>query len=331
MMLLERMLRASALLGGLGLAGCAASPPAVVAPPVASKTADAAPTPDGIYKVGNPYQIEGNWYYPAEDYGYKQEGVASWYGQDFHGKRTANGEKYDMNDITAAHPTLPLPSVVKVTNLDNGRVLDVRINDRGPYHSSRIIDVSRRAAQLLGFYEVGTARVRVEIEAAASMELKSLALKAHPPEMPKIAAAPRAIVAEAALAPVVATGSEIKQSSQPLTPLTVPAPIPVPVVVPPKKTAALPPPPKTPARAVPSAGANSGIFVQAGAFSDIANAKRLEAQLKTFGQVLLLPVVINNTALYRVRLGPLDDDATAESLVSRVKSLGYDDAQIVRY
>ena len=315
---LERMLRASGLVSGLALAGCAGNPAVVApsaAPPVVA-TKEAQPATDGIYKVGNPYQIEGKWYYPAEDYTYSQEGIASWYGQDFHGKKTANGEKYDMNSVTAAHPTLPLPSMVKVTNLDNGRVLEVRVNDRGPYHSTRIIDLSRRAAQLLGFYEAGTARVRVEVDAPASMELKSLAMRAHPPEMPKVAAAPRAMVAETALAPVVATGAEIAAPVKPAPP--------------PQRTAALPPP-KTPAKAIPSAGANSGIFVQAGAFSDLKNAKRLEAQLKTFGPVLLLPVMINNTAVYRVRLGPVDDDATAESLVTRVKSLGYDDAQIVRY
>lgn len=315
---LERMLRASALLGGFSLAGCASNPAVVAppAPPMVATAKEAAPS-DGIYKVGTPYQIEGKWYYPAEDYTYRQEGIASWYGQDFHGKKTANGEKYDMNDVTAAHPTLPLPSMVKVTNLDNGRVLEVRVNDRGPYHSTRIIDLSRRAAQLLGFYEAGTAHVRVEIDASASLELKSLAMRAHPPEMPKVAAVPRAVVSETALEPVVATGSDL--GAKPVSP--------------PKRAASLAPlpPPKTPARAIPSAGVNSGIFVQAGAFADINNAKRLEAQLKTFGPVLLLPVMINNTAVYRVRLGPVDDDATAESLMTQVKSLGYDDAQIVRY
>jgi len=311
---LRRVLRASTLLGGLILAGCASNP-AVVAPMHAPVVTAQEPPPaaPGPYKVGNPYQIAGDWYYPAEDYSYRQEGIASWYGQDFHGKKTANGEKYDMNDITAAHPTLPLPSMVKVTNLDNGRVLEVRINDRGPYHSKRIIDLSRRAAQLLGFYEAGTARVRVEIDAPASMELKSLAMMRYPPEMPKVAAAPRASVSEATLAPVIATGAEIAKP-----------------VAPPRQTAALPPP-KTPARAIPSAGVNSGIFVQAGAFSDINNARRLETQLKMYGPVLLLPVSINNTAVYRVRLGPLDDDAAAEAMMTRVKSLGYDDAQIVRY
>ena len=105
----------------------------------------------GVYKVGNPYQIMGRWYYPKEDYHYSEVGMASWYGDDFHAKRTANGEKYDMNTLTAAHRTLPLPSIVKVTNLENGRSLVVRVNDRGPYVKDRIIDLSKRSAQLFAF------------------------------------------------------------------------------------------------------------------------------------------------------------------------------------
>ena len=127
----------------------------------------------GVYKVGNPYKIMGKWYYPKEDYDYSEVGTASWYGEDFHAKRTANGEKYDMYSLTAAHRTLPLPSIVKVTNLENGRSLVLRINDRGPYAKNRIIDVSKRASQLLGFQTQGTTKVRVEV-----MEKESKALKA---------------------------------------------------------------------------------------------------------------------------------------------------------
>jgi rare lipoprotein A len=124
-----------------------------------------------LYKVGKPYRIKGIWYYPQIDYGYVEEGVASWYGPGFHGKATANGEIYDQNDMTAAHRTLPMPSVVRVTNLENGRSIKLRINDRGPFAQGRIIDLSRRGAQLLGFYNAGTAPVRVEIEAEESRQL----------------------------------------------------------------------------------------------------------------------------------------------------------------
>lgn len=130
----------------------------------------------GTYKVGNPYKIMGKWYYPAEDYSYSEVGMASWYGEDFHARKTANGENYDMNTLTAAHRTLPLPSIVRVTNLENGRSLVLRINDRGPYAKNRIIDVSKRSAQLLGFQTQGVAKVRVEILEKESKELKAALL-----------------------------------------------------------------------------------------------------------------------------------------------------------
>ncbi len=121
-----------------------------------------APKSAGTYKVGNPYQIAGKWYYPADDPHYQETGTASWYGPTFHGKSTANGETFNENDVTAAHRTLPMPSWVEVTNLENGRKLVVRVNDRGPFAKERIIDLSRRSAQLLGVEQQGTARVHVK-------------------------------------------------------------------------------------------------------------------------------------------------------------------------
>lgn len=123
----------------------------------------APPPPTGTYKVGSPYEINGVWYYPEENPYYDEEGIASWYGDPFHGRQTANGEIYDMNELTAAHKTLPMPVYVRVTNLENGRSLVLKVNDRGPFVSGRIIDVSRRAAQLLGFQLQGIARVRVQV------------------------------------------------------------------------------------------------------------------------------------------------------------------------
>ena len=113
-------------------------------------------------KVGNPYKVAGVWYHPKEDPYYDEVGFASWYGPDFHGKYTANGEKYNMNSLTAAHKTLPLPTFVKVTNLENGRSIVLRVNDRGPFVKGRILDVSRRGAQLLGFDKQGVTKVRVQ-------------------------------------------------------------------------------------------------------------------------------------------------------------------------
>lgn len=130
----------------------------------------------GVYKVGNPYKIMGQWYYPKEDYNYSEVGMASWYGDDFHAKKTANGERYDMNTLTAAHRTLPLPSIVRVTNLENGRSLVLRVNDRGPYVKDRIIDISKRGAQLLGYQTKGVTKVRVEILPEESKALKAAML-----------------------------------------------------------------------------------------------------------------------------------------------------------
>ncbi len=140
----------------------------------------------GIYKVGNPYKIMGKWYYPKEDYSYSEVGMASWYGDDFHAKRTANGETYDMNTLTAAHRTLPLPSIVRVTNLENGRSLVLRVNDRGPYAKERIIDISKRGAQLLGYQTKGITKVRVDILADESKALKAALLGQKVPNVSKI-------------------------------------------------------------------------------------------------------------------------------------------------
>jgi len=127
------------------------------------------PKGGGIYKVGEPYQIDGEWHIPREDPGYERVGIASYYAADFHGRRTANGEIFDMWALSAAHPTLPLPCLVYVTNVDNGRTLLLRVNDRGPYVNNRVIDVSRAAARYLGFESQGTARVRVRYAGRAPL------------------------------------------------------------------------------------------------------------------------------------------------------------------
>lgn len=129
-------------------------------PLTACQSGDRSPKASSV-KIGKPYQIDGEWYYPRMVDRYRETGVASWYGQPFHGRKTANGEVYDMHGMTAAHPTLPLPSIARVTNLENGRTITVRINDRGPFKKRRVIDLSRRAAWELGFKDQGTAEVEV--------------------------------------------------------------------------------------------------------------------------------------------------------------------------
>jgi rare lipoprotein A len=124
----------------------------------------------GRDQLGRPYKVAGNWYYPKEDKNYRKVGAASWYGDAFHGRLTANGEIYDMTHLTAAHPTMPLPSYARVTNKKNGSSIIVRVNDRGPYHSGRIIDLSKRAAELLDYTHSGTAKVEVEYVGRAPLD-----------------------------------------------------------------------------------------------------------------------------------------------------------------
>jgi len=120
------------------------------------------PKGGGRRVIGKPHFANGRWYYPAADPNYNRIGKASWYGQDFRGRTTANGEIYDPDRLTTAHPTLPLPSYLRVTNLENGRSLILRANDRGPFIEGRLVDISERAAHLLGFHKAGLARARVK-------------------------------------------------------------------------------------------------------------------------------------------------------------------------
>jgi rare lipoprotein A len=174
---------AVAICAGAGLSACASVTPmpeglastagpsaAVYAPHGQTRYAAQAPSSAGPrYKLGAPYQAGGVWYVPAEQPNYDEVGVASWYGDEFNGKPTANGEIFDMNGVSAAHATLPMPSIVEVTNLENGKTIQVRLNDRGPFHPGRIIDLSRGAAQQLGFFNKGTAQVRVRFISAAPL------------------------------------------------------------------------------------------------------------------------------------------------------------------
>ena len=216
-MLRFRLLRSSACIGLclLLLASCSSTPDISIddnLPPHMQLGYDSKGKPVRNYKVGTPYEVAGKWYYPAEDYSYREEGIASWYGPGFHGKRTANGEIYDMNAITAAHKTLPMPSVVKVINLENSRSMLVRINDRGPFVDGRIIDLSRRTAQLLGVEKQGTARVLVEFVPDDSLTLKNWATNAsmdlrNSKQIPK--AAPREpVVSEPIASPSAAVSGQ---------------------------------------------------------------------------------------------------------------------------
>ena len=172
--------RVVALIAGAGLlAGLAACsrgvpprPPqnALTPSPRLVHEGQSTPRGGGTYKVGQPYQIAGRWYVPQDDPNYDRQGLASWYGVDFHGRKTANGEIYDMNALTAAHPTLPIPSYALVTNPRNARTILVRINDRGPYAHDRILDLSRASARALGTETLGVGEVRVRYAGRAPLD-----------------------------------------------------------------------------------------------------------------------------------------------------------------
>ncbi len=211
----------------LVLAACGGHPPS---PTASAPPAGTVHGQQGYYKIGKPYQIDGVWYYPREDWSYDETGLASWYGEQFHGRYTADGEIFDLNEMTAAHRTLPMPVVVRVTNLDNGRSIKLRVNDRGPYARGRIIDVSRRAAQMLGFEQAGTAKVRVQIDVPDSMMVATAA--GRPVGPPSISRA----VAEVVSAPLTLPVSALeamrgKPEPQPSPALTQPQPRPEPAPI----------------------------------------------------------------------------------------------------
>ena len=286
----------------------------------------------GHYKVGKPYQIANVWYYPREDYSYDETGIASWYGPGFHGRLTANGEIYDQTDMTAAHRTLPMPSLVQVTNLENGRSVRLRVNDRGPYAHGRIIDLSKRAAELLGFVNQGTAKVRVQVLEVESRELAMLAsggtagATAAPPAVPVENVAVQALpppggaapARTAALpAPPPAPGSQRdrqrdhQRDGEPLR----------------LRTASLT---ATPEPVVTQRPVHrSDIFVQAGAFTQVANAVRLRARLASLGNVQISKALLGADAFYRVRLGPVANVADADRLLEMLLANGFNDARVV--
>lgn len=301
---MPRRICAVAILAGF-TAACATHQRAVVTVPPNA----------GIYKIGNPYQIEGTWYYPREQPDYDETGIASWYGPSFYGHATANGEIYNAGDLTAAHRTLPMPVNVRVTNLGNGRSVVVRVNDRGPYAKGRIIDVSEAAAKLLGFYGVGTARVRVTYVARAPGSDGRPLPSETPPEIasavpavpaPKVDADKLALVPGAPVAPPVRVAT---------LPAPAPDPLPPDAIAPTGQVTVVPVP------------AVTHLYVQVGAFSSYENAMRMLEQLG--GDLRISTTKHNGQTLYRVRTGPLDTTAAADAALARLTGLGSNDAHII--
>lgn len=339
-----RMVRLAVVLAaGASLAAC-------VSPRYATRSGgdlgQPGPGGAGTRKIGAPYQVGGVWYVPREQPDYDVRGVASWYGDAFHMKATANGEVFDMNAVSAAHTTLPLPSLVEVTNLDNGRKLVVRVNDRGPFVDNRIIDLSREAAVQLGFQRQGLANVRVRYVGPAPLtgpgdgvryarNDKPLPTR-PPPAAPSpvtraglygdpLLDAPSAAAPPAKSAPALVLASD-PIASQPLPPVTGSAISSAPI--------GSAPPPVTPASATPVAtlptSVGPGLRIQAGAFSSQANAQRAVSQLLPAGNASIEAVQRDGMMLYRVVLPAPADEAAAYALRDRVAEYGFAEARVVR-
>jgi rare lipoprotein A len=279
----------------------------VTTPPSTPQTVpDVVPRIEPRSRYGNPpfYDVFGKRYYVlSSSVGYWERGVASWYGPGFHKVRTSTGEPYDMYAMTAAHRTLPLPAYVRVTNLQNGRSVVVRVNDRGPFVGNRIIDLSYTAAVKLDMLRNGTALVEVRA-IDASVPLPVITASAAPPA-PLTPPAPAALSAAAVLDAVVpAAAAAAADAPSPTAPAD----------------------PHTASRASTSLT----LFVQAGAFSNPANAERLAEKLRrgSYGRVFVRDDQIAGRTLYRVRIGPVPDVAEFDRVVAALEQAGVNDAHL---
>jgi rare lipoprotein A len=288
-------------------------------------------TQRGTYKVGSPYKISGVWYTPKEEFTHVETGVASWYGPGFHGKSTANGERYDQTARTAAHRTLQMPSIVRVTNLSNGQSTIVRINDRGPFASSRVIDLSRMAAQELDMIRNGTARVRIEQLQAESLAVKDVAINGGGPAEQHDALArlasgrqaqpPPQVMATAQ--PVAAPPATQVQAGWPANPRSS-------AVAPVQASASRGsggPTVASLAATAPFSG--SSFYVQTGSFSTAENAERQRGAVRSYGSSEISQASAAGRDVFRVRLGPYTTSDAAGIVADRLKLSGYGDARVV--
>ena len=273
---------------------------------------------NGVYKIGEPYQVSNIWYRPEENYDYKEVGIASWYGPDFHQGVTANGETYNMHALSAAHRTLPLPSIVKVTNLDNGKSVIVRVNDRGPFVNNRIIDLSKAAAEQLDFIGSGTAKVRVEI-----MKDESKALK-------------KAILSNGGKAVgggPISEAQAMEEIEQPviLVPQTVAEEEVASEVIETLSEEPIYSPNKRRLQKVEEVPLEKGFYIQAGAFSQKENAILVQQRLNEFGQIRIQDVNTAKGIIHRVRIGPFTTGEEAATLMNMIsEQSGYSDMRLIQ-
>ncbi|HVX34749.1 MAG TPA: septal ring lytic transglycosylase RlpA family protein [Hyphomicrobium sp.] len=303
------------------------------------------PKGGGTYKLGAPYKVAGRWYVPHENPNYVEYGVASWYGADFHGRKTANGEVFNANSLTAAHPTLPLPCYALVTNLDNGKSILVRVNDRGPYVNDRIIDMSYASAKALGYLNRGRARVRVQYAGRAPLngdDTRERRYLAEQQWQRQNSSPPVALASNRDYAPPRYGDATLPpDASDRWSPIGYRASLAG--KAPPTSRSVASRPIETasftsvdqgrmslsaPPQAVrPFAPART--YVQVGLFRDRSNAERLRRELGTLGPVEVAPMqVADGTQVYRVRVGPFSP-ATANQTQNQIAAYGVSDTAIV--
>lgn len=287
------------------------------------------PTPSqGSFKVGNPYYIQGTRYTPVERYEHSETGIASWYGPGFHGKRTANGEVFNKNELTAAHRTLQMPSLIRVTNLDNGRSLVVRVNDRGPYSRGRVLDLSERAAELLAFKNHGTAKIKIDVLSEESRRVAEMAKQGMDTRGYEVAVNQNRIPVPAAQKPpeqivLAQETTAYSPSGAPIEPVAreqIGR-----VAVHQGQGGVIYPDPVV--QQVPVSASN--IFVQAGSFGSEANAVALSQRLAGIGPARVYPAQVNGQNFYRVRIGPFAQVAQADSALSGAVGAGASGAVII--
>lgn len=257
-------------------------------------------------KIGAPYQVNGIWYIPAHEPDYNETGSASWYGNGFNGHVTANGEIFDENIVSVAHPTLPMASLVEVTNLENGRSIIARVNDRGPFVGNRLVDVSARGAELLGFKEQGSAQVRVRYIGQAPQAETT---------------APRNLEANnLQIGNVTTRGYVPTRMAQ--TPQTRP-------IAPNVQTTRNPVTTTRVASANIASSRTSNRYVQIGVFSNRTNAERALHNVDTLGNTKIVPIDANGNSLYRAVLGPFNDAASANNIASEAINKGVEGAHVI--
>ncbi|WP_426011457.1 septal ring lytic transglycosylase RlpA family protein [Caulobacter sp. DWR2-3-1b2] len=324
-----RVLRglAVAALGSAGLVACATPQPRLAihqAPSARPYSGPPAPgSTTGLRGTEKPYQIKGVWYYPKADPRYDEQGIGSWYGEQFHNRRTANGEIFDMDMPSAAHKTLPLPSVVEVTNLDNGRKMKLRVNDRGPFVDGRIIDLSKAAAEQLGYGRAGVAHVRVRYIGPAGktpFDERRIIAAAPPQSESRYAPPTKARVYAGGLPPAQPAYGATPPPKAPDRDYAASLPM---VDAPPAPSA-------SPAPSAPIATIATSYRIQAGSFANLDNAERAAAQLSGAGRASIEPVERSQGVLYRVVVTAGSDEGEAFGMRDRVAALGFSDATVLR-